>query len=65
MTSIRLKLQDGQEAIVDLRNFEDDGLVYNYVSRWFTLYYATLEILRETLCLDYVVLKNETAFMLC
>ena len=53
-------MQDGQEVIVDLRDFENDGLVYNYVSRWFTLYYATLEILRETLCLDYVVLKNET-----
>jgi hypothetical protein len=59
MRSIRLELQDDQEVIVDLREFED-GLVYNYVSHWFTLYCTTLEILRETLCLNYVVLKDET-----
>jgi len=59
MRSIRLEWQDDQEVIVDLRDFKD-GLVYNYVSRWFTLYCTSLEILREILCLDYVVLKEET-----
>jgi hypothetical protein len=53
-------LRDDREVVANIYELKDDGLVHYYASCWFNTCRTTLEMLRETSCLDDAVLKDKT-----
>ena len=55
-------MHDGLHVATDLRELDDDDrLTHYYAYFWFEICRTTLDLLGETLSLDNIILKDETA----